>query len=109
MYADKDSRGLVSVFEMDRPEWTAIRGACQMAAQLWETQLLEFSGLKVTEMQIWEIQRKCHLEQCIGIARRIIFEIDRANERVDDDAHWGSFERFIQNKEGGEAQDIFSL
>ena len=39
MYADKDSRGLVSVFEMDRPEWSALRGACQMAMQLWEVQL----------------------------------------------------------------------
>ena len=28
MYADKDSRGLISVFEMDRPEWSALRGAC---------------------------------------------------------------------------------
>ncbi len=85
MYADKDSRGLVSVLEMDRPEWSALRGACQIAAQLWETQLMEFAGLRVAEMQTWEIQRKCHLEQSVGIARRMIFEIDQANERVTDD------------------------
>ncbi len=86
MYADKDSRGLISVFEMDRPEWTAVRGACQIAAQLWETQLMEFAGLKVAEMETWEIQRKCRLEQSVGIARKLIFGIDQANERVDNDS-----------------------
>ncbi len=85
MYADKDSRGLVSMLEMDRPEWSTLRGACQIAAQLWETQLMEFAGLRMTELQTWEIQRKCHLEQSVGIARRMIFEIDQANERVTDD------------------------
>ena len=74
------------MFEMDRPEWMALRGACQIAAQLWETQLMEFAGLRMTEMQTWEIQRKCQLEQSIGIARKLIFGIDRANERVDSDS-----------------------
>lgn len=83
MYADKDSRGLISVFEMDRPEWSALRGACQMAVQLWEVQLMEFAGLEPVRMQTWEIQRKCHLEQNIGIARKLIFEIDQANESAD--------------------------
>lgn len=110
MYADKDSRGLVSVFEMDRPEWSALRGACQMAVQLWEVQLMEFAGLAPMQMQTWEIQRKCHLEQCIGIARKMIFEIDQANERVDDDLCQKGFEAFLQNdKKSGEAIDIFNL
>ena len=110
MYADKDSRGLVSVFEMDRPEWSTLRGACQMAVQLWEVQLMEFAGLDPTRMQTLEIQRKCHLEQCIGIARKMIFGIDQANERVDDDSCWKGFEAFIQNdKKSGEAIDIFNL
>ncbi len=110
MYADKDSRGLVSVFEMDRPEWSTLRGACQMAVQLWEVQLMEFAGLDTARMQTWEIQRKAHLEQSIGIARRMIFEIDQANERVEDDSHQKGFEAFIQNdKRSGEAIDIFNL
>ena len=109
MYADKDSRGLVSVFEMDRPEWSALRGACQMAVQLWEVSLMEFAGLDPARMQTWEIQRKCHLEQSIGIARRMIFEIDQANERVDDDSCREGFETFPQEKKGGEAIDIFNL
>ena len=86
MYADKDSRGLVSVFEMDRPEWSALRGACQMAMQLWEVQLTEFAGLETARMQTWEIQRKYHLEQSVGFARKLIHEIDHANERVNDDS-----------------------
>lgn len=93
MYADKDSRGLISVFEMDRPEWSALRGACQMAVQLWEVQLMEFAGLEPVRMQTWEIQRKCHLEQNIGIARKLIFEIDQANESADN----------------GQAIDLFDL
>ena len=87
MYADKDSRGLISVFEMDRPEWSALRGACQMAVQLWE------------------VQRKCHLEQNIGIARKLIFEIDQANERVDDD----SCKRIFESADNGQAIDLFDL
>ena len=93
MYADQDSRGLISVFEMDRPEWSALRGACQMAVQLWEVQLMEFAGLEPARMQTWEIQRKCHLEQNIGIARKLIFEIDQANESADN----------------GQAIDLFDL
>lgn len=89
MYADKDSRGLVSVFEMDRPEWSALRGACQMAKQLWEVQLTEFAGLETARMQTWEIQRKCHLEQCVGFARKLIHEIDQANARANDDSRRG--------------------
>lgn len=105
MYADKDSRGLVSVFEMDRPEWSALRGACQMAMQLWEVQLTEFAGLETARMQTLEIQRKCHLEQNIGIARKLIFEIDQANERVDDD----SCKRIFESADNGQAIDLFDL
>ena len=81
------------MFEMDRPEWSALRGACQMAVQLWEVQLMEFAGLEPARMQTWEIQRKCHLEQNIGIARKLIFEIDQANESADN----------------GQAIDLFDL
>lgn len=105
MYADKDSRGLISVFEMDRPEWSALRGACQMAVQLWEVQLMEFAGIEPVRMQTWEIQRKCHLEQNISIARKLIFEIDQANERVNDDSRRGLFE----NENSGPALDPFDL
>lgn len=105
MYADKDSRGLVSVFEMDRPEWSALRGACQMAMQLWEVQLTEFAGLETARMQTWEIQRKCHLEQRVGFARKLIHEIDQANERVNDDSRRGLFE----NVNSGPALDLFDL
>lgn len=105
MYADKDSRGLVSVFEMDRPEWSALRGACQMAMQLWEVQLTEFAGLETARMQTWEIQRKCHLEQCVGSARKLIHEIDLANERANDDSRRGLFE----NVNSGPALDPFDL
>lgn len=105
MYADKDSRGLISVFEMDRPEWSALRGACQMAVQLWEVQLMEFAGLEPVRMQTWEIQRKCHLEQCVGSARKLIHEIDLANERVNDDSRRGLFE----NVNSGPALDPFDL
>lgn len=105
MYADKDSRGLVSVFEMDRPEWSALRGACQMAMQLWEVQLTEFTGLETARMQTWEIQRKCHLEQCVGFARKLIHEIDQANERVNGDSRRGLFE----NVNSGPALDTFDL
>lgn len=105
MYADKDSRGLVSVFEMDRPEWSALRGACQMAMQLWEVQLTEFAGLETARMQTWEIQRKCHLEQRVGFARKLIHEIDQANERVNDDSRRGLFD----NVNSGTALDQFDL
>lgn len=105
MYADKDSRGLISVFEMDRPEWSALRGACQMAVQLWEVQLMEFAGLEPVRMQTWEIQRKCHLEQCVGSARKLIHEIDLANERVNDDSRRGLFE----NVNSGPALDPLDL
>ena len=105
MYADKDSRGLISVFEMDRPEWSALRGACQMAVQLWEVQLMEFAGLEPVRMQTWEIQRKCQLEQCVGSARKLIHEIDLANERVNDDSRRGLFE----NVNSGPALDPFDL
>lgn len=105
MYADKDSRGLVSVFEMDRPEWSALRGACQMAMQLWEVQLTEFAGLETARMQTWEIQRKCHLEQYVGFARKLIHEIDQANERENDDSRRGLFE----NVNSGPALDQFDL
>ena len=98
------------MFEMDRPEWSALRGACQMALRLWEVQLMEFAGLNPARMQTWEIQRKSHLEQCIGIARKMIFEIDQANERVDDDLRQKGFEAFLQNdKKSGDAIDIFNL
>lgn len=105
MYADKDSRGLISVFEMDRPEWSALRGACQMAVQLWEVQLMEFAGLEPVRMQTWEIQRKCHLEQNIGIARKLIFEIDQANDRVNDD----SCKRIFESADNGQAINLFDL
>lgn len=105
MYADKDSRGLVSVFEMDRPEWSALRGACQMAMHLWEAQLTEFAGLETARMQTWEIQRKCHLEQCVGFTRKLIHEIDQANARVNDDSRRGLFE----NVNSGPALDPFDL
>lgn len=105
MYADKDSRGLVSVFEMDRPEWSALRGACQMAMQLWEVQLTEFAGLDTARLKILAILRKRYLEQSIGIARKLIFEIDQANERVDDD----SCRRIFESADNGQAIDSFDL
>ena len=105
MYADKDSRGLVSVFEMDRPEWSALRGACQMAMQLWEVQLTEFAGLETARMQTWEIQRKFHLEPCVGFAWKLIHEIVEANVRVNDDSRRGLFE----NVNSGPALDPFDL
>lgn len=105
MYADKDSRGLISVFEMDRPEWSALRGACQMAKQLWEVQLTEFAGLETARMQTWEIQRKCHLEQCVGFARKLIHEIDQANARANDDSRRG----VVREREQRPALDPFDL
>lgn len=105
MYADKDSRGLISVFEMDRPEWSALRGACQMAKQLWEVQLTEFAGLETARMQTWEIQRKCHLEQCVGFARKLIHEIDQANARANDDSRRGG----VREREQRPALDPFDL
>lgn len=105
MYADKDSRGLISVFEMDRPEWSALRGACQMAVQLWEVQLMEFAGLESARMQTWEIQRKFHLEQNIGIARKLIFEIDRLARE------WTMIpaKRIFESADNGQAIDLFDL
>ena len=105
MYADKDSRGLISVFEMDRPEWSALRGACQMAKQLWEVQLTEFAGLETARMQTWEIQRKCHLEQCVGFARKLIHEIGQANARANDDSRRG----VVREREQRPALDPFDL
>lgn len=104
MYADKDSRGLVSVFEMDRSECSTLRGACQMAMQLWEVQLTEFAGLETARLKILAILRKRYLEQSIGIARKLIFEIDQANERVDDDSG-----KDVESADNGQAIDLFDL
>ena len=56
-------------------------------------------------MQTWEIQRKCNLEQCVGFARKLIHEIDQANERVSEDSRRGLFE----NVNSGPALDPFDL
>ena len=105
MYADKDSRGLISVFEMDRPEWSALRGACQMAMWLWEVQLTEFAGRPVSELDTMEIQRKCFLEQNIGFARKLIYELSEAAERISDEIPRGVFGK----RNDDEALDIFNL
>lgn len=105
MYADKDSRGLVSVFEMDRPEWSALRGACNIAIKLWEVQLSEFDGRPVNELYTWELQRKCLLKQNIEAAGKLAREITRADAKIACDALRGAFGK--QNS--GEAIDIFNL
>ncbi len=105
MYADKDSRGLISVFEMDRPEWSALRGACQAAIKLWQIQMIEFVDKPVTELDTWQIQRKCHLEQSIKFARKLDYEIKQADGMVSDEIPQGVFGK--QNE--GEAIDIFNL
>lgn len=105
MYADKDSRGLVSVFEMNRPEWSALRGACNIAIKLWEVQLSEFDGRPVNELHTWELQRKCLLEQNIEAAGKLAREITRADARIAYDTLKGAFGK--QND--GDALDIFNL
>lgn len=105
MYADKDSRGLISVFEMDRPEWSALHRACNIAIKLWEVQLTEFDDRSVTELKTWEIQRKCCLEQSIEFARKLAYEIKQADGMRSDDIPKGVFGK--QNE--GEAIDIFNL
>ncbi len=106
MYADKDSRGLISVFEMDRPEWSVLRAACNIAIKLWEVQLSEFAGRPANELRTWELQRKFLLEQNIEAAGKLAREITRADARIVYDALLsGAFGR--QN--GDDAIDIFNL
>ena len=89
MYADSDSRGLISILEMDRPQWKVLRGACQIAAHIYEAQLSEFAGLDVVKMPTLEIQRKWGLEESISIARRIVHEIDLASDMLDNEQAFG--------------------
>lgn len=81
MYADKDMRGLVSLFELDRQDRSAIRAALQMAMQAWTAQLSEFNGMDNARLDTSDLQRKLHLEQCLEVARKIVFQLDRADEK----------------------------
>ena len=81
MYADKDMRGLVSLFELDRQDRSAIRAALQMAMQAWTAQLSEFNGMDNARLYTSDLQRKLHLEQCLEVARKIVFQLDRADEK----------------------------
>lgn len=90
--------------------WTDPNGRHSVGHAKWpcscgEVQLTEFAGLETARMQTWEIQRKCHLEQCVGFARKLIHEIDQANVRVNDDSRRGLFE----NVNSGPALDPFDL
>lgn len=71
MYADSDSRGLISILEMDRPQWKVLRGACQIAAHIYEAQLSEFAGLDVVKMPTLEIQREWGLEESISRGKEV--------------------------------------
>ena len=82
MYADKDTRGLISVFEMDRPDWTALRDAAEMAVGVWKTQLKGFDGIPKSPGTDTEIlQRILFLEQHISSAVNFINWIGKADGR----------------------------
>lgn len=82
MYADKDSRGLVSVLEMDRPEWTALCEAARMAIGVWRMQLKEFDGVRpVPEVDTAIIQRILYLKQNIAACENLVNYIQVADGR----------------------------
>ena len=82
MYADKDSRGLVSVFEMDRPDWTALQDAVRIAVGVWRLQLREYDGVPIGQDTNTEvIKRILHLKQSIASCLTVSSHIDVADEK----------------------------
>lgn len=80
MYTDKDSRGLISVFEMDRPEWTALQDAARMALGVWKMQLKEFDGVRPTpDVDTEIIQRIMFLKGRLSACMNFINMIDAAD------------------------------
>ena len=76
MYADKDSRGLVSVLEMDRPEWTALAEAARMAVGVWRIQLKEFDGVRpCPELDTGVIQRIMYLKERISVCETFVSQL----------------------------------
>lgn len=77
MYADKDSRGLVSVLEMDRPDWTALQDAARMAVGVWRIQLREFDGVRPSpEVDTDIIQRIMFLKERIASCVNFVNQVD---------------------------------
>ena len=80
MYADKDSRGLVSVLEMDRPDWTALQDAARMAVGVWRLQLKEFEGVRpAPDVDTEVIQRIMFLKERIASCLNFINQVDVAD------------------------------
>ncbi len=76
MYADKDSRGLVSVLEMDRPEWTALAEAATMAVGVWRVQLKGFDGVRpCPELDTEVIQRIMYLKERISVCETFVSQM----------------------------------
>lgn len=79
MYADKDSRGLVSVLEMDRPDWTALIQSCEIAAGIWRTQLKVYDGYKIDQdTDTAVLQRIMYLRQSIASAVNFVNWVNAA-------------------------------
>lgn len=83
MYVDNDNRGLISIFEIDRSEWSALRSACKIAALMWEIQLAEFNGLDPARMSTYDIQRRSQLTNYRDAVQKLAFGIAQASERID--------------------------
>ena len=88
MYADKDSRGLVSVLEMDRPDWTALQDAARMAVGVWRVQLKAFDGVPMSnEVETEVLQRIMYLKQRIASCLNFINQCDIADGKFPDCAY----------------------
>lgn len=80
MYADKDSRGLVSVLEMDRPDWTALQDAIRIAVGVWRIQLREYDGVPIGQETDTEvIKRILYLKQSIASCSTFSSQVDLAD------------------------------
>ena len=83
MYSDTDRQGLVSIFEMDKPEATVLLKALEEAIKVWKLELKKYQKYSNRQLEAAELMRKLQYRQSLANARKLHVAISAAIKNID--------------------------